>query len=156
MKMTHDLDPVDRRLLGLLQLQGRLTNVELADRLNLSATPVARRWKRLEELGYITGYIAVIDQKLAGFGVTAYVSVRLRANEWKTAEAFERAVKDLANVMDCSVVTGSCDYMLRVVARDLEDYERFLKHELAVIDAINTIDSTIVLNRIVGRTQLPL
>lgn len=154
--MTQELDPIDRRLLDLLQQQGRLSNVELAERLNLSATPVARRWKRLEEQGYITGYIALIDQKQAGFGVTAYVSVRLRSNEWQTAEAFERAVKELANVMDCSVVTGSCDYMLRVVARDLEDYERFLKRELAVIDAINTIDSTIVLNRIVSRSQLPL
>ncbi|MDZ4729746.1 MAG: Lrp/AsnC family transcriptional regulator [Xanthomonadales bacterium] len=154
--MTNELDDTDRRLLDLLQQHGRLTNVELAERLNLSATPVARRWRRLEEQGYISGYIALIDQKRAGFDVTAYVSVRLSANEWKTAEAFELAVKNLANVMDCSVVTGSSDYMLRVVARDLEDYERFLKRELAVIDAINTIDSTIVLNRIVSRTQLPL
>jgi len=154
--MTQDLDPIDRRLLDLLQQQGRLSNVELAERLNLSATPVARRWKRLEEQGYISGYSALIDQKRVGFGVTAYVSVRLRANEWQTAQAFEQAVKELPNVMDCSVVTGASDYMLRVVARDLEDYERFLKHELAVIDAINTIDSTIVLNRIVNRNQLPL
>jgi Lrp/AsnC family leucine-responsive transcriptional regulator len=154
--MTQELDPIDRRLLELLQQHGRLSNVELAERLNLSATPVARRWKRLEEQGYIKGYTALVDQKRAGFAVTAYVSVRLRANEWRTAETFERAVKDLAQVMECSVVTGSCDYMLRVVARDLEDYERFLKHELAVIDAISTVDSTLVLNRIVSRTELPI
>ncbi len=154
--MTKDLDATDRRLLDLLQQHGRLTNVELAERLNLSATPVARRWRRLEEQGYINGYSALIDRKRAGFTVMAYVSVRLRSNEWQTAEAFEQAVRDLANVMECSVVSGSSDYLLRVVAHDLEDYERFLKHELAVIDAINTVDSTIVLNQIVSRSQLPL
>jgi Lrp/AsnC family leucine-responsive transcriptional regulator len=154
--MTHELDPIDRRLLELLQQHGRLSNVELAERLKLSATPVARRWKCLEDQGYIKGYTALVDQKLAGLAVTAYVSVRLRSNEWRTAEEFEKAVKSLPNVMDCCVVTGSCDYMLRVVARDLEDYERFLKHELAVINAINTVDSTLVLNRIVCRTQLPI
>ncbi len=154
--MTKDLDNTDRRLLDLLQQHGRLTNVELAERLNLSATPVARRWRRLEEQGYINGYSALIDRKRAGFAVMAYVSVRLRSNEWQTAEAFEQAVRDLANVMECSVVSGSSDYLLRVVAHDLEDYERFLKHELAVIDAINTVDSTIVLNQIVSRSQLPL
>ena len=154
--MTKDLDATDRRLLDLLQQHGRLTNVELAERLNLSATPVARRWRRLEEQGYINGYSALIDRKRAGFAVMAYISVRLRSNEWQTAETFEQAVRDLANVMECSVVSGSSDYLLRVVAHDLEDYERFLKHELAVIDAINTVDSTIVLNQIVSRTQLPL
>jgi DNA-binding Lrp family transcriptional regulator len=133
-----------------------MTNIELAERLDRSATPIARRRRRLEDEGYIRGYAAVVEHQKVGYSVTAYVSVRLRSNEWRTAESFEREVRTLANVMECCVVTGSSDYLLRVVARDLRDYERFLKQELAVIPAVNTIDSTIVLNQVLDRNCLPL
>lgn len=153
--MTKNLDLTDRRLLELLQQNARMTTQELAEQLNLTATPVARRWRRLEDEGYIRGYTALVDPRRLGFAVTAYVSVRLRANEWKTAEAFEREVQQLEQVMECCVVTGSSDYLLRVIARDLPDYERFLKHELATIAAVSSLDSTLVLNQIVDRASLP-
>jgi len=154
--MTSELDSVDLRLLELLQSNGRITNLELAEQLGLSPTPVARRWKRLEEEGYIRGYTALVDRKKLGYSVSAYIMVRLRSNKWQMAEQFERSVAQLNQVMDCSVVTGNADYLLRVVARDLEDYERFVKRELAVIDSVETIDSTIVLSQTVERSNLPL
>jgi Lrp/AsnC family transcriptional regulator, leucine-responsive regulatory protein len=154
--MTKALDRTDRRILKQLQENGRITNVELAEQVNLSATPCARRWRRLEEQGYIEGYTAIVDPRLSGYTVTAYAFIRLSSNGWQAAEAFETAVKKLPPVMECSVVSGSSDYLLRIVARDLQDYERFLKRELAVIDAIGTIDSTIVLNRVLNRAGLPL
>jgi len=154
--MASELDSVDLRLLELLQSNGRMTNLELAEQLGLSPTPVARRWKRLEEDGYIRGYTALVDRKKLGYSVSAYIMVRLRSNKWQMAEQFERSVAQLNQVMDCSVVTGNADYLLRVVARDLEDYERFVKHELAVIDSVETIDSTIVLSQTVERSNLPL
>ncbi len=154
--MTQTLDKTDIRILDTLQREGRIANVDLAERLNLSATPVARRWRRLEDEGYLTGYAASIDPRKVGLAVTAYVSVRLRSNEWRTASAFEEAVRDLPNVIECNVVSGSSDYLLQVVARSLEDYERFLKHELAVSGAVGSVDSTIVLNRVIDRAPLPL
>jgi Lrp/AsnC family leucine-responsive transcriptional regulator len=154
--MTSELDSVDLRLLELLQSNGRITNLELAEQLGLSPTPVARRWKRLEEEGYIRGYAALVDRKKLGYSVSAYIMVRLRSNKWQMAEQFERSVAQLNQVMDCAVVTGNADYLLRVVARDLEDYERFVKRELAVIDSVETIDSTIVLSQTVERSNLPL
>jgi Lrp/AsnC family leucine-responsive transcriptional regulator len=154
--MTNKLDSFDLRLLEILQSDGRITNLEMAERLGLSPTPVARRWKRLEEEGYIRGYTALVDRKMLGYSVAAYVMVRLRSNKWQMAEQFEQSVAQLSYVMDCSVVTGNADYLLRVVARDLEDYERFVKRELAVIDSVETIDSTIVLSQTVERFNLPL
>ncbi|HET6565573.1 MAG TPA: Lrp/AsnC family transcriptional regulator [Xanthomonadales bacterium] len=154
--MSNTLDAVDRRLLEILQADGRITNLEMAERLGLSPTPVARRWKRLEEEGYIRGYTALVDRKRVGYAVTAYVTVRLRSNNWQMAQQFEQSVAQLDYVMECAVVTGNADYLLRITARDLEDYERFVKHELAVIDPVETIDSTIVLSQTVERFRLPL
>lgn len=153
--MAKNPDRIDCRILDLLQRNGRITTVELAERANLSATPVARRWRRLEDEGYIRGYTALIDRKKVGYGVMAYVFVRLRSNDWRTAEAFEQAIPALTNVMECCVVTGASDYLLRVVARDLDDYESFLKRGLAVIETIDSVDSTIVLKQIVDRSNLP-
>lgn len=153
--MTNKLDAVDLRLLEILQSDGRITNLEMAERLGLSPTPVARRWKRLEEEGYIRGYTALVDRKRVGYAVTAYIMVRLRSNNWQMAQQFEQSVAQLDYVMDCAVVTGNADYLLRITARDLEDYERFVKHELAVIDPVETIDSTIVLSQTVERFRLP-
>jgi DNA-binding Lrp family transcriptional regulator len=153
--MTKILDRIDCRILQELQEDGRLSNVELAERVNLSPTPCARRLRRLETEGYIRGYTAIVDPRLIGYSVTAYAFIRLSSNGWQAAEAFEKAVRNLPAVMECSVVSGSSDYLLRIVARDLQDYERFVKRELAVIDAIGTIDSTIVLNRVLDRTVLP-
>ncbi|MEJ8566230.1 Lrp/AsnC family transcriptional regulator [Elongatibacter sediminis] len=154
--MTHKLDRTDLRILDALQTEGRISNVELAERLNLSPTPVARRWRRLEREGYLTGYSARIDAARVGLTVTSYVSVRLRANDWRTASAFEDGVKTLPNVIECCVVSGSSDYLLRVVAASLEDYEQFLKRELAGLEAVASIDSTIVLSQVIERTELPL
>ena len=153
--MANTLDAVDLRLLEILQEDGRITNLEMAERLGLSPTPVARRWKRLEEEGYIRGYTALVDRKRVGYAVTAYIMVRLRSNNWQMAQQFEQSVAQLDYVMDCAVVTGNADYLLRITARDLEDYERFVKHELAVIDPVETIDSTIVLSQTVERFRLP-
>lgn len=154
--MPMTLDRIDFRILQELQENGRITNLELAEKVNLSPTPCARRWRRLEDNGFIQGYTALVEPRLSGYTVTAYAFIRLSSNAWQAAEAFENAVKRLTPVMECSVVSGASDYVLRIVARDLQDYERFLKRELAVIDAIGSIDSTIVLNRVLNRTVLPL
>lgn len=154
--MNQELDRIDRRILELLQGNGRITNLELAERVSLSATPVARRWRRLESEGYIRAYSALLDRKKIGYGVVAYVFVRLRANDWRTAENFEQTIDGLVNVLECCVVTGSSDYLLRVIARDLDDYETFLKRELATIESVAAIDSTIVLKQIIDRFSMPL
>lgn len=143
-------------MLGVLQEDGRITNLELAERVDLSPTPCARRWRRLEDEGFITRYAAVVDPRRLGYAVMAFAFIRLRYNEWKTADAFEQAVNKLPNVMECCVVSGASDYLLRIVAQDLQDYERFLKRDLAVIDVIGSIDSTIVLNHVLDRGAVPL
>src|SRR3546814_4669252 len=116
--MSKHLDRIDRRILQELQEDGRITSLELAERIGLSATPCARRWRRLEEEGYVCGYSAIVDPRLAGYTVNAYAFVRLSSNGWQAAEAFEKAVRNLPTVMECSVISGASDYVLRVVARD--------------------------------------
>lgn len=150
------LDRVDRQILRVLQSDGRMSNAELAETVNLTPTPCLRRVKRLEERGYIKRYVAELDRKRLGLAVSAYVFVRLQRNSTQNAQAFERAVHDLVHVEECSVLSGEYDYLLKVVAVDLEAYEGFIKNSLAAIEEVDTINTTIILKEVLSRQPLPL
>lgn len=150
------VDNKDREILDLLQKNGRMSISEIAVKVSLSDTPCLRRVKKLEEVGVISGYGAQLNNKELGLNVLIYAFIKLQGNTDKNAERFEQAALALDNVLECSVISGRHDYLLKVIAKDLEDYERFVKKSLGNISAINAIESTVVLKQTFAKTSLPL
>jgi DNA-binding Lrp family transcriptional regulator len=154
--MSKYPDSIDKKILSLLEQNARISNAELADKVNLSPTPCLRRLRRLESSGLIKGYGAVLDAKALGLHASALVFVNLEKNTKENAERFEDALKLLPEVMECFLVAGRHDYVLRIVTRDLNDYERFVKEHLAVLDKIADLESIIILKQTLDRRHLPM
>ena len=150
------LDRIDFTILEHLQREGRATSAELADVAGLSASPALRRQKLLEEDGIIRRYVALLDQDRVGLPVSVFVSVRLSAQTEDRLAAFERAIEGLPEVMECYVMSGASDYLLRVVAPDLGAHEEFLRTRLTRIPGVRGVESAFALKRVVYRTNLPL
>src|ERR1700712_5751689 len=150
------LDRIDHAILEHLQRDGRATSAELADTAGLSASPAHRRQRLLEQDGFISGYVALLDQDRVGLPVNVFVSVRLSAQTEDHLAAFEQAVAGLPEVMECYVMSGASDYLLRVVAPDLGAYETFLRTRLTRIPGVRGVESAFALKRVVYRTNLPL
>ncbi|MDJ1158481.1 Lrp/AsnC family transcriptional regulator [Chelatococcus sp. SYSU_G07232] len=135
------IDQTDRRILRVLQENGRITNQELAERVGLSPSPCLRRLRRLEAAGVIRGYTALVDQKAYGLPINVFVSIKLKhQNEADIAE-FEKAIAGWEEVVACYLMTGSQDYLLRVVTDGLESYERFVKAKLTRLKCVSAIES---------------
>jgi Lrp/AsnC family transcriptional regulator, leucine-responsive regulatory protein len=150
------LDQIDLRILKELQTDARISVAALAKKVSLTATPCARRVRELEKAGYIRGYATVLDQALLGLPVNAFVEVRLtRENKSEVAE-FEAAVHRYPEVMECWAMSGSYDYLLRVVTPDLEGYNRFLRSELLNLRSVYHVETSFGLERVVARVALPL
>ena len=151
------LDDIDRKIIGELQRNCRLTSQELADRVGLSASPRARRVRILEENGAIKGYVAVIDQAKVGLPVNVFASVKLERQREEELDTFSHAIARWPEVADCYLMTGQRDYLLRIVVRDLEAYERFLKEKLTRLTCIASIESSFALGDVkrsyVSRTE---
>ena len=151
------LDDIDRKIIGELQRNCRLTSQELADRVGLSASPCARRVRILEENGAIKGYVAVIDQAKVGLPVNVFASVKLERQREEELDTFSHAIAQWPEVADCYLMTGQRDYLLRIVVRDLEAYERFLKEKLPRLTCIASIESSFALGEVkrsyVSRTE---
>ena len=150
------LDATDIRLLRILQENARLSNVELAERVGLSASPCLRRMRQLEDSGVIKGYMTLIDQNVIGLPVSVFISVTLKEQSERALDEFEGRIRALPEVMECYLMTGTADYLLRVVTADLAAYERFLKEHLTRIPAIASIQSSFALKQVSFRTALPL
>lgn len=138
------LDSKDQQIIRALQRNGRMTNQDLAAEVNLSPSPCLRRLKLLEESGVITGYSANIDAEAYGLPVTVFVHVRLNSHTEATVKQFEADISRVDQVLECFVMTGASDYLLRVVVADLTDYETFVRRKLHPIGGIASIDSSFV------------
>ena len=136
----HALDPIDRKILSHLQSDGRTTMQELADKVGLSVSPCHRRVKLLEERGVITRYIATVDQKSLGLHVSVFISIKLARQKEEDLDRFAKAISKWDEVLECYLMTGNRDYLLRVVAADLSSYEAFLKTKLTRLDGIASIE----------------
>ena len=154
--MSYIPDHTDKLMLSQLERNARISNAELAERVNLSPTPCLRRLRRLEKLGFIRNYTAILNEKALGLQVSAFVFVNLDKNTLENSELFEAALHDLPEVTEVSVVAGSHDYVLKVITKDLEDYERFLKQRLAVIKSVADLESIIILKQSMYRSGLPI
>ena len=146
------MDEFDLRILRAVLDDGRVSVQRLSEVVGLSATPVARRLNRLEANGVITGYSALVDEARLGFGVTVFVSVKLDRQVDDALEEFERAVDAMPEVVDCWLMTGNRDYLLRVVTRDMGDFERFLTGRLTRLGPVAEIESSIPLRRVKAGT----
>lgn len=154
--MNVSLDNKDRQILKALMEDGRISNQELADRVNLSPSPCLRRIRLLEERGVISGYGAIVDQKAIGLPVTAFVGVKLQRHDREAVEAFEAIVRTREEIVDCHMMAGEVDYLLKVVAADLEDYERFVREVLHNTPWVASIDTAFAYGRVKQGWALPL
>ncbi len=149
------MDDKDRQILRQLQMDGRLTNQELADRVHLSPSPCLRRLRNLEASGIIQGYTAIIDQKAYGLPITVFVRIRLERHSRESVATFERMISDIDEVMDCYLMTGDADYLLRVVVESLEAYEAFIRDKIHDIPMIAAIDTSFAYGLIKRAKALP-
>lgn len=152
----HDLDKTDRAILAALQRDGRMPIARLADTVGLSETPCARRLKRLESDGYIERYRAQLSRKALGFGVVAFVLVRFAVHDRDVANRFEREILAIERILSCHNVSGTADYLLQVVARDLDDYGTFLRESLRNLPCVTSIESALSLREVKREAEMPL
>ena len=150
------LDRVDRALLQALQREGRITNSELAARVHLSESACLRRVRGLESDGLIEGYGAVINQQRAGCGVDVFVSITLERQERTDLAAFEQAVRRVPEVMECYLMSGEYDYLLRVVVADTADFERVHSRHLTSLPHVARVHSSFALRTVQKSRDLPL
>ena len=150
------LDRTDRRILDLLQQDGRLSNVELADKVSLSPSPCLRRVRALEEAGVLRDYVALVDAARVGLGLLAFVSVTLEKRGKMPSETFRQTVMNWPEVVGCYSMTGEMDYLLRVQVRDLDHFTRFVMDRLLKEKSVTDVKSNFVLERIKDTTALPL
>ena len=151
-----DLDAIDRKILAALQADGRITMQELADQVGLSVSPCHRRVKLLEKSGVISRYTAQVDQKAIGLHVSVFISIKLTRQKEEDLARFARAISKWDEVLECYLMTGNRDYLLRVVAADLSAYETFLKTKLTRLDGIASIESSFALSQVKYSIALPV
>ncbi|MEQ5843455.1 Lrp/AsnC family transcriptional regulator [Paraburkholderia acidicola] len=151
-----DLDKVDRAILAALQTDGRMSNARLAETVGLSETPCARRLKRLESAGYIERYRAMLSRSALGYGVVAFIYVRFAVHDRTVATRFEREVQAIPRILSCHNVSGSADYILQVVARDLDDYGSFMRDELRSLPGVTSVESSLSLREVKASAGLPV
>ena len=152
----NQLNAIDRRILAVLQENARVTNVELAESSGVSASPCWRRVRELERTGVISRYVTLVDPSSVGLPVSVFIQVSLEKQVETALEDFERVVLERPEVMECYLMTGDADYLLRVVVADLEAYERFLMDHLTRIPTVANIRSSFALKQVKYRTALPL
>jgi Lrp/AsnC family transcriptional regulator, leucine-responsive regulatory protein len=153
---NRDLDPIDCRIIAALQADGRLTNLELAERVGLSPSPCLRRVKRLEREGYVTGYRAILQRNRLGLGLTVFVGIKIGGHANVEAETFQEAVLAMAEVVACHLVSGEADYLLEVVVPDLEHYQQFLVGKLLALPIVREVRSNIAIQTLKSGAPLPL
>jgi Lrp/AsnC family leucine-responsive transcriptional regulator len=150
------LDAIDRKILDALQANGRLSNVELAERVGLSPSPCLRRVRLLEEAGVINRYVALLNQDAVGLPVSVFISIKLERQHEEDLDRFEAEVSRYPEVLECYLMTGTRDYLLRVATADLAAYERFLKTKLTRVENVASIESSFALRQVKYTNSLPL
>src|SRR3954468_17938067 len=154
--MAELLDPIDLKLLDLLQADAGLSVAELAEKVGLSTSPCWRRIKRLEEMGVILRRVTVLDREKLGLNFEVYCTVKLSVANKANLEAFERAITAWPEVVQCATVTGAADYELRVVTRDIHAFDDFLREKILSLGLVSNIESRIVISAVKNTTAVPL
>jgi Lrp/AsnC family transcriptional regulator, leucine-responsive regulatory protein len=150
------LDDADRRILKVIQGDSRVTLQVIADRVGLSASPCLRRVRNMEAAGIITAYSATVDQKAVGLPVSVFVSIKLERQRAQELDRFGDAIANWPEVMECYLMTGQFDYLLRVVCADLAEYEAFLREKLTQVEGVRSIESSFALGQVKYSRVLPI
>lgn len=151
-----ELDEIDRKILRALQADAKTTAGELAEKVGLSPSPCARRVRLMEKAGIIKGYTAIVDQKKVGLPISAFASIKLERQREEDLDRFAEAVSRWPEVVDCYLMTGQRDYLMRIAAADLEAYERFLKDKLTRLDNVASIETSFALGQVKRSEVLPI
>lgn len=151
------LDRLDKRILALLQEEGSITNLELAERIGLSPSPCSRRVKQLEEAGVIERRVTLLRPKSLGLNLTAYIQISMDRHTPRRLENFQERIADYPEVLECSLITGqAADYLVKVVVPDMDAYQEFLLGKITRIEGVTGVQSSFVLRNVVSKTSLPL
>ncbi|MFN9498293.1 MAG: Lrp/AsnC family transcriptional regulator [Erythrobacteraceae bacterium] len=150
------LDPYEKRILRLLQEDASLSNAEIAEKVGLSASPCWRRIDRLEREGFIKRRVALLDRRKVGLNAQIFAQVKLNAHGRANLDEFAAAIRDLPEVLECYVMMGSVDFLLRIVAPDIEAYEKLFFNRLSQLPGVQEVNSTVALSEIKATTALPL
>ena len=153
---NNDIDKIDRQILAELQLDARIANVALAERVGLSPSPCLRRVKRLEATGIIRRYSAVVDPARVGLGLSCFISVTLERTVEQALEEFEAAIAERPEILECWPITGEADFLLKVITADLGAYERLMRDYLLRIPGISSTKTSFLLTPVKNETALPL
>lgn len=150
------LDSTDRRILTALQKRGRMSNAELSEAVNLSPSACHRRVQRLEADGFISGYVALLDARKLGVPTTVFVEITLQGQADEVLDAFEKAVARIPDVLECHLMAGTADYLLKVVAENTEDFARIHRQHLARLPGVAQMQSSFALRTVFKTTALPV
>ena len=153
---SEAFDEIDRKILAVLQADGRISLADLSAKVGLSPSPCLRRIRILERDGIIARYVAVLDQGKVGLPVSVFVSIKLESQREQALERFNKAIAKWPEVLECYLMTGPRDYLLRIVVADLSAYERFLKQKLTRVDGIASIESSFALEQVKYSHVLPI
>jgi Lrp/AsnC family leucine-responsive transcriptional regulator len=153
---SPDLDRIDRRILDALQADGRLSNVELAERVGLSPSPCLRRVKRLEDAGMIAGYRAVLGRKTIGLGLTVFVELKAGKHNRDNAANLQETLRAIPEVVSCHMVSGASDFLAEVVVPDLDAYERLMTEKILTLPTIEDVRSNFAIRTVKSNAPLPL
>ncbi len=154
--MGNDIDTIDYRILNELQANGKLSNVELATRVHLSPSACLARVRRLEDSGIISRYVTLLDAHAAGLPISVFIQIRLERQVEMSLEKFEACMNNYPEVMECYLMTGDSDYLIRVVVADIQAIEKFIVNELSKIPGVANIKSSFALKQVKYKTALPL
>ena len=150
------MDAINRKIIRALQQDARLSNQDLAARVGLSPSPCLRRVRKLEQDGILAGYTALVDQAKLGFPINVFVNIRLEKPSPKTIHAFETAIENIDAVVECYLMTGNRDYLLRVVSSDLKSYEHLVRDRLTTIPGVLSLESSFAFGQVKRTSLLPL
>ena len=150
------LDATDRKILAALQVKGRMSNADLSDAVNLSPSACHRRVQRLEADGYIRDYVALLDARKLGVPTTVFVEITLQGQAEELLDAFERSVSRIPDVLECHLMAGTADYVLKVVAENTEDFARIHRQYLSRLPGVAQMQSSFALRTVFKTTALPL
>lgn len=152
-----ELDRTDKRILNILQVNGRISNQELADRVGLSPSPCLRRVKQLEDEGIIQGYVTLVNASKLGLKMLALIQVRMDRHTPERFEQFEKTLKGYPQVLECILITGqTADYQVKVIVEDMEEYQDFLLNKITPLPGVSDVHSSFVLRQVIATTALPI
>ena len=156
MALHYKIDQIDKQILEILQENAKITNAQLSKDINLSPAPTLERVKKLENAGYIKSYHARLDGQKLGLGVATFVSIKLNKHNKESNENFVRQIREIDEIVECHYVTGSSDYVLKVVSKDIDSYQSLIMNKISEIAEVDNMQTMVILNTIKDSDSLPI